>query len=287
MKVCAIAVVLVITAGVAHGDQVALPPGRHVPKLRMRRPIDLSVTGVGAALWIGSEAFKADIVSSSCNWCDRDASGASTLNGFDAGVRDALRWHDTNLANALSNVTGFALAPAVAFGLTAVVANHDGRVREWADDALIIAETTALSVDLNQLVKFAVMRERPFVHALPAAERPHTANPADNNLSFYSGHTTLTFTLAVAAGTVATLRQYRWAWIVWSAGLATAATTGWLRIAADKHYAIDVLTGAILGAGFGAGVPWLAHRADDKYFLPYVMAVPISGGGMATASWRF
>ena len=44
-----------------------------------------------------------------------------------------------------------------------------------------------------------------------------------------------------------------------AAGLGVAAVTGWLRIAADKHYATDVALGAGLGAGVGVAVPLLLH----------------------------
>jgi membrane-associated phospholipid phosphatase len=77
--------------------------------------------------------------------------------------------------------------------------------------------------------------ERPFVHVLPPAQKGRTAQPDDNNLSFSSGHTTATFALAAAAGTVATMRGYRWAPLTWIVGGALALGTGYLRIAADRH----------------------------------------------------
>ena len=42
-----------------------------------------------------------------------------------------------------------------------------------------------------------------------------------------------------------------------------ALFTGYLRIAADKHYASDVAVGALMGGLFGAGVPLLLHRPSD------------------------
>jgi membrane-associated phospholipid phosphatase len=39
-----------------------------------------------------------------------------------------------------------------------------------------------------------------------------------------------------------------------------AALTGYLRIAADKHYFTDVLVGAIVGSAIGVAVPYFAHR---------------------------
>jgi membrane-associated phospholipid phosphatase len=38
-----------------------------------------------------------------------------------------------------------------------------------------------------------------------------------------------------------------------------ATGVGYLRIAADKHYFSDVMTGAIVGSAIGIGVPLLFH----------------------------
>jgi membrane-associated phospholipid phosphatase len=38
------------------------------------------------------------------------------------------------------------------------------------------------------------------------------------------------------------------------------AATGYLRIAADRHYATDVLAGAAVGTGVGLGWPLLVLR---------------------------
>jgi membrane-associated phospholipid phosphatase len=131
-------------------------------------------------------------------------------------------------------------------------------------DALVIVQAAILAGDVNQLVKFAFRRERPFVHALPdASARANTADPADNNLSFFSGHTTLAFTLATAVGTVATMRGYKFAPFTWPILLPIAAFTGYLRIAADKHYATDVLTGAVVGSAMGLAIPWVFHRPES------------------------
>jgi len=114
---------------------------------------------------------------------------------------------------------------------------------------------------VTQLTKLLLGRERPFVHALPPEQKPLTPLPSDNNLSFFSGHTSEAFALAAASGTVATMRGYRWAPLVWIAGGAVAATTSYLRIAADKHWITDVVVGIVVGAGVGFGVPYLFHSA--------------------------
>jgi membrane-associated phospholipid phosphatase len=101
------------------------------------------------------------------------------------------------------------------------------------------------------------------VHALPPDQKPLTSRPADNDLSFFSGHSSEVFALTAASGTIGTMRGYRWAPLVWSVGGALAVTTGYLRIAADKHWMTDVLVGAVVGAGIGFAVPYFFHSAID------------------------
>jgi membrane-associated phospholipid phosphatase len=180
----------------------------------------------------------------------------------DLSVKHALRWDNhTKAADVSSYVTGFALAPLAAYGLdAAVVLGSGGSAKEWAVDALVITESIVVAADINQLVKFSVGRERPFVHDLSPAEKlTKPSQPSDNNLSFFSGHTTLGFSAAVSAGMVATLRGYKAAPYIWATGMTLAVATGYLRIAADKHYFTDVMTGALWGTVAGVVVP-LLHR---------------------------
>jgi membrane-associated phospholipid phosphatase len=216
---------------------------------------DLGLTlGFGSA-WILSETFKDELAPSSCRWCEP--------NGFDTAVRDALRIDDTEAADATSYVLGFGLLPAMVLGLNAASARDEGRAIQGAEDLLLVAEAVALSASLNQLTKFLVGRERPFVHALDPEWRDRTDKPSDNNLSFFSGHTTLAFAVAVSGATVATLRGYDTAPYLWAIGGALALLTGGLRIAADRHYLSDVLVGAAVGSLVGWAVPWLHRVAED------------------------
>jgi membrane-associated phospholipid phosphatase len=116
-----------------------------------------------------------------------------------------------------------------------------------------------VAVLATQIAKVAAGRARPYAWADPGA-----ADNANANLSFWSGHTATTFAVASAAGTVARLRGYRsWPWIM-GVGLAGASTCGWLRIAADRHWATDVLVGAAVGSLAGFGMPLLLHGRSDQ-----------------------
>lgn len=85
----------------------------------------------------------------------------------------------------------------------------------------------------------------------------------ERNLSFFSGHSSLAFSLAVSSGTVASLRGYRWAPLVWAVGLPVAAFTAYSRVAADAHYLSDVVVGSVMGALVGGGIPLLFHGRVD------------------------
>jgi membrane-associated phospholipid phosphatase len=226
-----------------------------VRDLRWDPALDVSVTAGGAALWLASEALKGDLAPSRCHWCSVDPA--------DAAVREALVWRDTGSANLLSDATAFVLLPLAAVGLNALAAAHEGASGNIPEDALLVAEAGVVTADLNQLTKMLVGRERPFVHALPPEQKPSTGSPSDNNLSFFSGHSSETFALAVASGTVASMHGYQWAPVVWGVGGVLAATTAYLRIAADRHWLTDVLVGAVVGAGIGFTLPYVFHSAKD------------------------
>ncbi|HLU68397.1 MAG TPA: phosphatase PAP2 family protein [Kofleriaceae bacterium] len=266
-------------AGQGEGAAAAGPPlaaRGSGGELELDWRLHAAVVVVGGIGWIASEALlKDELAPDECRWCGG--------NGLDDTVRGWLRWDDTGAAHGASDLVAFGLAPAGAFGLTALAAWRDDRARDWPIDALIVLESVVLAADLNQLTKFAVGRARPFVRAGGAG----VADDPDNNLSFYSGHTSLAFSLATSAGAVATIRGYRAAPLVWGAGLTLAAATGWLRIAADKHYATDVLTGAAIGSAIGLAVPLLLRRAPGGERAPRVGVAPLPGGGLVSAGLRW
>jgi membrane-associated phospholipid phosphatase len=108
-----------------------------------------------------------------------------------------------------------------------------------------------------------------------SAELLNVSNQSDQDLSFFSGHSSFVFAAVAATGVVATLRNYRLGWLAWVVGVPLAAATAVLRLAADKHWASDVLTGLAIGALVGAGMPLLFHGVEGG---PQVQVAPMPGG---------
>jgi membrane-associated phospholipid phosphatase len=145
-----------------------------------------------------------------------------------------------------------------------VAATNEQAERKVGPDLLIVLESMAISGMLNQLTKFSVGRERPFAHYREIGDTPMGKVSRDENLSFYSGHAAQTFTIAASTSTVAFLRGYELAPVIALATAPVAAITGYLRIAADRHYFSDVIVGALVGSAVGILVPVLFHPRRDE-----------------------
>lgn len=217
--------------------------------LRLDVPVTLGVTGTALGLSLATVLFQKELAPPSCRIC-----GAGAL---DTSVRDALRWRNASAASTASDLlqVGVPLLAAGALGLSGWQA---GGGRTALEDLLVTAEAMSVAVLATQVAKLSTGRLRPDAWADPAASRGPNAY-----LSMWSGHTAAAFAAATAAGTVARLRGYRsWPWIL-GLGLAGAVATGWLRVAADRHWATDVLAGAAAGSAAGVGLPiWLHGRRD-------------------------
>jgi membrane-associated phospholipid phosphatase len=236
---------LALAAAMAAPARAQEPPR----PLRYDPGADLAVTGAAALTWAALGLLGPELAPPSCRWC--------TPPTLDEKIQAALLWRDPRAAAVASDVVGLAALPAglFAFGFFSARAAGD-RDAFWVD-TLVIAEAASIAAALNTGVKYLAGRQRPYAWY---GREPFYDDPHDDNLSFYSGHTTMAFASATAAGTVYLLRGYRGAPWVLGGGLALAAFTGYLRIAADKHWFTDVLVGAAAGSLVGWAVPYLFHR---------------------------
>jgi membrane-associated phospholipid phosphatase len=126
--------------------------------------------------------------------------------------------------------------------------------------------------------------DRPRCNADPSYD-PICGTVADN-ASFPSGHV---LTIATAAGLTCVHHRYLPIYgsdvaDTGSCVLMSVATgaTAIARIVADRHYATDVLAGALIGFGSGYGLPWLLHyrgrsTEDPAATIPRVALLPMTG----------
>jgi len=201
--------------------------------------------------------------------------------GFDNWVRDGLRLSSESgrqVAGTTSDVFVFALAALPVLNATLVAgAEHERWDIAWRL-VLLDAETMFTSTLAAISLQHLTARQRPFVQE--CATNPNLADCATGShyQSFPSGHTTLAFT-AVALecfhhGYLDTAHT-GWGAAACPVTIAVATMTGVLRIMADRHWATDVLAGALLGGTIGWAVPAL-HLAVAKGQTPTVVTPIIS-----------
>lgn len=231
------------------------PPRR----LQFNGFVDVPVAVGLTSLYGFSElAVKARLAPRAPYWDDRDTNGADILAPLDR-LATRLRWERPRVASRISDL-GLALSLASAFGMGAGVGvANDDTPAHLVENAIIVLETMSAALTMNQITKFFAGRQRPCAHFGLDLERPCFSDGSDNNLSSFSGHATFTSSLAVASGMVASMRRYRLAPLVWTTGVVLTLSTGYLRIAADKHYLSDVVTGTVIGSTVGFFIPYIFH----------------------------
>jgi len=202
-------------------------------------------------------------------------------NDFDNWVRDGLRLSGENgrkAASTTSDVLVYALSalPLLNATLVAGVEHERGDIawRLVVLDAETLLTATLAAISLQHLTA----RERPFVQECVTNPNLSDCATGSKYQSFPSGHTTLAFA-AVALecfhhGYLDTAHT-GWGAAACPATIAVATLTGVLRIMADRHWATDVLAGALLGGSIGVAIP-LLHIAVAKGQSPAVVTPMLS-----------
>jgi undecaprenyl-diphosphatase len=169
-------------------------------------------------------------------------------------------------ATALSNVgLGIAVAFAVADPILSAV--REKSLQTGLVDAILYAESAALTNALTNMVKLAVRRPRPraYIDAEAHRDDPTYSNSStDSALSFFSGHASGTAALGATATYLAFVRSPNTArpWITLAVAASLTTFVSIQRVRAGRHFPTDVIAGSVAGAGVGVIVPHL-HRAED------------------------
>ncbi|MBN2341189.1 MAG: phosphatase PAP2 family protein [Deltaproteobacteria bacterium] len=120
--------------------------------------------------------------------------------------------------------------------------------------ALVI--TAALGGLLVVGVKEAVARPRPAAHFVTSSQQVHTPSGTPRDYSFPSGHTQTAFSTAAYLSCLYPMLS--------PVFLLLAVLVGVSRIAIGVHFPLDVLVGALLGAGCGGLGFWVNRRRLAK-----------------------
>lgn len=225
--------------------------------LRYDLTLDVALTaGLGTVALVAAVGDER-LMPARCRVCD--ATGG-TKAGLDGTVRDALVRQDPQPARVASDVVAFGVAPVLTLSLETVAAMADGRGAEAPLDALLVAEATSAAMVVDGVLGVALAREKPRYASLDAEAREAAEGDASRLGSLPASHVSLVFALGTSAGTVASLRGYRLAPLVWGAGMGAGALTAYLRVAGDEAWLTDTLLGAGVGTAIGAVVPLVFHR---------------------------
>lgn len=214
-----------------------------------------AMLGAGAVIWFGSELMKGHIAPAEPHWVE--------TNSLDDGVRNSLRYSEPNMKTAalFSDI----LLWGVFFPAVAIVplAGDD-----YSTGFQIMAEAMVLNGLVTQATKLAFGRQRPYARYETMASRGR-----DDNMSFFSGHTSVSFSMAAAGANLLSKLHPDQQSAIWAGAMTLAAATGYFRIAADKHYFTDVLTGAIIGTAIGYMV---SESKSKTYSYPQASEKPVT-----------
>jgi hypothetical protein len=205
---------------------------------------------------------------------------------FDDAVRRNLRLDsesDRRTVRSLGNLPYY-VAPLLPMLIDPLIASWlvRGDTKSAINQELVALEAFSYSGLASFVAIRTVRRERPDSSECWRLHPDGEGCPTDTE-SFYSGHTAIA---ATSAGLVCAnhSRMPLWGHPIADAAACALSTTaalasGFSRIAADRHYATDVLLGFGLGFGTGYAVPVLLHysRAHTEVALSLTPGGPCAG----------
>ncbi|MGK5088645.1 phosphatase PAP2 family protein [Bdellovibrionota bacterium FG-2] len=232
-------------------------------KPRLRKS-DLLLTLLPALIWFAALSGRPYLMNTRCASAPENCVRASVFKldrvslGMADGNADELSFRTQDLSGYIASSLPFAwhLTHATlgrVSPLTALVG--------FATDTLILFQAVTLNGAVNEITRLIVQRPRPFVYGDPKTQG---ANPA-HYTSFYSGHTS--FAAAVMTSLVLMLlgrgAPSSLIALLAAGDFVLVFLTGFFRVLAGRHFATDVLAGALAGALIALGVA-LYHRKQRE-----------------------
>jgi membrane-associated phospholipid phosphatase len=221
----------------------------------LRLDVDLSLLLLGTVLWGGTSFVGGG--QAPPPWCGSSSTPACDASRVNALDRLAIGLYDTKARLAANIMVG--VVPG-AFTILDIVDAGVGNWRSWLTDAVIITEAVVWSGAVQDIVRRAVRRPRPFMYS--PGLNPTERDGPEADFSFFSGHTSNTFAMVTAAAFTFTLRHphSKWRWLIWSLAIAGETTEPVLRVLAGDHFPTDCIVGAIVGTSAGILFPALHRR---------------------------
>lgn len=238
-------------------------------------PYQITTRGDGGAILAAAAAsaiprlFQKSLVVGLCPCAGED------VNSFD---RPAIGHSNSGASRASSLLVAGAVLGG--FALDALDANAHGGLAEggFKQDAVVMLEAVMADEAINQVVKVAVNRPRPYMYNKTAAQID-VASP-ENYSSFYSGHTSVAFAAAISYARTYALRHPESGsrTIVYAGAVALGSAVGALRVISGKHFPSDVLAAAAAGTAVGLAVPQMHLKGSAAT----ASLTPLVGGAMVT-----
>lgn len=196
-------------------------------------------------------------VPDACRWCGPTA--------FDESLHAPWAQDRRRDAAQYSHLVSFVVLPAGALGSAMLLPlGHAHPQRHAFENAAMVTEAVLANITLTTVVKRLVARRRPAFYYERSGYAEFDLDSGEQFVSFPSGDTSIAFSAASAATTVAFLRGYPEAPYVLAVGGVLASGVAALRVAADVHWPTDVVAGAALGTLVGIGMPLLLHPRVDE-----------------------
>jgi membrane-associated phospholipid phosphatase len=205
----------------------------------------------------------------------------TSKNGFDTSARSALVGSDRDMREAASLASDILLA-GLGVGLAAdwLWQSRAGRY-SFGHSAATDTSWVLGSLLATTSFKWIAGRQRPYVE--PCSQSllyvSSCLDTGDWNASFFSGHASLSATLAglICARRLALESRSGTDWAICGGAVATSGAVGLLRVTADRHWMTDVLVGWSMGALFGYVLPRVFDYHGPGGPFSRVSVVPMAG----------
>jgi membrane-associated phospholipid phosphatase len=199
--------------------------------------------------------------------------------------RGAVTQTFSSSASAWSNV-GLIAAFAYAVADPIATGYRESHRQSAIVDAIIYAQSLAVTWSVTDLSKIAVRRPRPraYQEAEANKDNPDYMNfETDTALSFFSGHASLCAAVTSTATYLAFARSPHSArpWLTLLGGTAVTTFVGYNRVRSGAHFPTDVIAGTLAGAGVGLLVPHFHRAATEKQRPVWIGYVPEGRGRVA------